>query len=218
MEAMMSTRPSPPLSYLTASIHDELDDGLDAVIGVRLHDEDVSFGIWSPPGPHGDVHEALTGWVAPVDFHSIGISYLDADRRCTTLLDRCGEVITVDGDDADPVPTGPLTEDHLKRAFGLATAPSPVSIATWIDLEWLDVLARFVFAAEHSLSAEDLLRTHPLHQPGVQEPERLRAEVHAIDRHFTWSDVRHKWLGLAARADHPPGGMEIPEQLWFDDG
>lgn len=217
----MSIRPPSPLpdlAHIADLVHSEFDDSTEAILAALIRDDVLEAGIWVPPEPGTDVHEALIGWLAPSEIDLIGVSTFDDEGRLTTFIDRRGRLATVDGHGDTPVPTPLLTADLLSRTVGLPTPDPPVSVAGWLDLRWLDVLPEAVFDADRPLRLDDLLELHPLHRSGVDSPAELRSIVETVARTGSWADVRRRWLGRPDAPAPPPGGMEIAACDWFDDG
>lgn len=214
----MSIRPSPPLLALAEFAHDELRHGPETVIAALSDDSEVHLGLWSPPGADADLVTALVGWTAPEGVQLIGVADDGEGHRRTTILDRAGRVVTVDGDGSVPRPTSVLIADLLARVFELPTPPPPVSVATWFDLRWLDRLAEAVFAAEVSLDIADLLALHPLHRPEIDSPEALRGLVEDTARRCSWATLRACSDDSPSERSHPPGGTVLAGRDWFDDG
>lgn len=214
----MSTHPSATITSLAHIAHEELDsEAGPLVLAVVAREECFDLGIW--PVFDADPQEALTGWIAPSELHLVGLSSIADRRRTTTLVDRRGRVVTVDGGDTELV-TPALRADALARAFGLGTPPPSFGIASWIDLLWLDRLAERVFASETSLRSADLLTLHPLHASGFvpAEPTALRAAAETAARSSRWPDLRRRWLGRTEPPQRPPGGTIVDDRDWFDDG
>lgn len=221
----MSVRPSPALAVLAPLVHHEIAvESEPLVVAVVEHDDALEIGTWPIPEPVADgPAESLIGWSAPAPLDLVGLSTLDpVGGRRTSVVDRTGSTLTVVGCGRRTVPDPPIVRDLLLRCFGLPTARPTVGVGAWLDLLWLDRLAGAVFASERSLEVADLLLLHPLHPlRGDSEPSapgELRAAASALDRSFTWGDIRQRWNGPDSRGPTPPGGTPGSERSWFDDG
>ncbi|MCU1371253.1 MAG: hypothetical protein JWO77_2447 [Ilumatobacteraceae bacterium] len=245
----MAASPSPPLSTdppslerIASVIHAATeDDPVARIASIRLDasTETLDLGFWDvPPGP-GHPIEPLVGFVAPAEWHAVGLTssgrlhHLDrpgqeAERALSTvLLGRDGGAASIIGSPGrrtrtlhEP-PVG-LIPDVLNRVLGRPTPPPDAPTGQFVELTWLDRVATGLLQQRSRVrSWRWLADRHPLRGGGpVPAPEDLAARTAAYSEERTWAGLRSLAVAqeLPAARRGPPGGSSAPACTWFDDG
>ncbi len=139
--------------------------------------------------------------------------------RATVLADRHGQVASVleqPGRSPQIITDPPdgWVPDALARALGQPTPPPADRLARWVEVAWLDAIARRALAAPGQVcSWAEVAHLHPLHPPGAALPGALLAvEAEAIDLESSWRRIRH----LCTDPDRapPPARRTVPRSRW----
>lgn len=208
---------------------------------VDLHREtaELSLGFWELPPVTGHPMAPLVGFRAPGCWDAIGLISSGRLRQLdqpateptrvtsTVLADRSGEVASVLAEAgkevrflADP-PVG-VVPDVLARVLGLDTPPPEQTVASLVDLTWLDRLAGDLLARPpRGRSWRWLADRHPLRGTGPL-PEAgdlaVRTAVYASGRSWFAVGSRISGTELPAARCGPPGGTTLRAGEWFDEG